>query len=122
MLVCIASMKGGVGKSTLAAMLAKHVASSMAIPVTVVDMDPQRGATILLLGPKKAAAHIGPTMYDVLKSEWDNMPSQEILAQAIVPASYHEGVRLVPAAAALARLVIPGTSQDLMRLAYIQRY
>jgi len=61
-------------------------------------------------------------MYDVLKSEWDNMPSQEILAQAIVPASYHEGVRLVPAAAALARLVIPGTSQDLMRLAYIQRY
>jgi len=56
-------------------------------------------------------------MYDVLKSEWDNMPSQEILAQAIVPASYHEGVRLVPAAAALARLAGPETPRDLLRLA-----
>ena len=85
MLVAIASMKGGVGKSTLAAMLAKHVAGSMGVSVTVVDMDPQRGATILLLGPRKAASHTGPTMYDVLQSELDNIPSHEILARAIVP-------------------------------------
>ncbi len=97
MLVAIASMKGGVGKTTLAAMLAMHVSKSMEIPVTVVDMDPQRGATILLLGPKKAASYAGPTIYDVLESERDNIPSGEILAQAVVPSSYHELVHLVPA-------------------------
>lgn len=117
MVVCIASMKGGVGKSTLAAMLAKHIASSMAIPVTVVDMDPQRGVTILLLGPKNVASHTGPTTYDVLQSELDNIPSHEILTQAIVPSAYHEGVRLVPASAALARLASPETPRDLLRLA-----
>jgi cellulose biosynthesis protein BcsQ len=117
MLVAIASMKGGVGKTTLACMLAKHVAGSTAIPVTVIDMDPQRGATILLLGPKKAASHTGPTMYDVLQSELDNIPSHEILAQAIVPSAYHEGVRLVPASAALARHTGPETPGDLLRLA-----
>ncbi|MEJ2550548.1 MAG: ParA family protein [Anaerolineales bacterium] len=117
MLVAIASMKGGVGKSTLAAMLAKHVAGSMGVSVTVVDMDPQRGATILLLGPRKAASHTGPTMYDVLQSELDNIPSHEILARAIVPSAYHEGVRLVPACTALANIAGPETPRDLLRLA-----
>jgi cellulose biosynthesis protein BcsQ len=120
MLVAIASMKGGVGKSTLAAMLAKHVAGSMGVSVTVVDMDPQRGATILLLGPRKAASHTGPTMYDVLQSELDNIPSHEILAQAIVPSTYHAGVRILPAGAALARLAGPETPRNLLRLALLE--
>ncbi len=117
MLITIASMKGGVGKSTLAAMLAKHVASSMAIPVTVVDMDPQRGATIILLGPQKTASLQGPTTYSLLKSELDNIPSQEILSQAIVPSSYHDLVRILPANAALARLSGPDIPRALLRLA-----
>jgi cellulose biosynthesis protein BcsQ len=117
MVVSIASMKGGVGKSTLAAMLAKHIASSMYIPVTVVDMDPQRGATILLLGPQKTASHKGPSTYDVLKSELDKIPSQEILAQAVVPSSYHNRVRILPASAALARLSGPDIPRSLLRLA-----
>ena len=117
MLVSIASMKGGVGKTTLAAMLAKYVANSMDIPVTVIDMDPQRGATILLLGPQKASLHDGPTTYNVLKSELDNIPSQELLAQAVVPCSYHDLVRLIPANAALGKLAGPETPRDLLRLA-----
>ncbi len=117
MLITIASMKGGVGKSTLTAMLAKYVATSMAIPVTVVDMDPQRGATILLLGPQKTASRKGPTTYDVLKSELDNIPSQEILTQAIIPSSYHDLVRILPASAALARLSGPDIPRSLLRLA-----
>jgi len=117
MLISIASMKGGVGKSTLATMLAKYIATSMAIPVTVVDMDPQRGATILLLGPQKTAASKGPTTYNVLQSELDNIPSQEILTQAIIPSSYHDLVRILPASAALARLSGPDIPRSLLRLA-----
>jgi cellulose biosynthesis protein BcsQ len=117
MLVSIASMKGGVGKTTLAAMLAKHVANSMGIPVTVIDMDPQRGATILFLGPKKTSFYDGPTTYDVLQSELDSIPSQELLAQAVVPSTYHDLVRLVPANAALGKLAGPETPRDILRLA-----
>ncbi|MEJ2606619.1 MAG: ParA family protein [Anaerolineales bacterium] len=117
MYVCIASMKGGVGKSTIASMLAKHVSDSMEIPATVIDMDPQRGATIILLGPKKATSHSGYTIYDVLQSELDKIPSHEILSQSFVTSSYHEQISVVPASAMLGRLAGPGTPRDLLHLA-----
>jgi len=117
MIVSIASMKGGVGKSTIASMLAKYVADTLEIPVTVVDMDPQRGATIILLGPQKTSSLNSCTIYDVLESELENIPSQEILSQAFVPSSYHDSVRVIPASAALGRIAGPDTPRDLLRLA-----
>jgi cellulose biosynthesis protein BcsQ len=48
MVITIASMKGGVGKTTISAMMARYISDKRSSPVVVIDMDPQRGATITL--------------------------------------------------------------------------
>jgi len=84
MLITIASMKGGVRKSTLSTMLAIFVANQRKTPVTVIDLDPQRGATILLLGARHAKQNGGLGTCDILQSEVDHIPSSELFHQARV--------------------------------------
>ncbi len=116
MVVTIASMKGGVGKTTIAAMFAKFVAERRGTPVTVVDMDPQRGATILLLGSEHVRHATGPGTYEILASEQESIPSTELFCQAVQASPYEPRIRVVPSDASLARLG-PDTPRDLLRLA-----
>jgi cellulose biosynthesis protein BcsQ len=116
MVVTIASMKGGVGKTTIATMFAKFVAEQRGTPVTVVDMDPQRGATTLLLGCEHVRKATGPGTYEILGSEQDNIPSTELFYQAVQQSPYDARIRVVPSDASLARLG-PDTPRDLLRLA-----
>ncbi|MCX6071624.1 MAG: ParA family protein, partial [Chloroflexi bacterium] len=83
MVLAVASMKGGVGKSTLSAMLARFIVEHRRKPVTVVDLDPQRGATILLLGAEYARQTAGPGVHEILASEADSIPSTELFHQAL---------------------------------------
>lgn len=114
--VTIASMKGGVGKTTIATMFARFVAEQRGTPVTVVDMDPQRGATILLLGSEHVRKAAGPGTYEILASEQDSIPSTELFYQAVQESPYDARIRVVPSNASLARLG-PDTPRDLLRLA-----
>jgi cellulose biosynthesis protein BcsQ len=117
MVITIASMKGGVGKSTLSTMIAKFIAEQRGTPVTVIDLDPQRGATILLLGARYAKQDSGPGIYEILKSEQDNIPSTELFNLALVASPYNELIRVIPSAASLARLRGPETPRELLSLA-----
>lgn len=117
MVVTIASMKGGVGKSTLSAMIAKFVAERRGSPVTVIDLDPQRGATILLLGAEYARQHSGPGIFEILQSEQENIPSTELLYQALQTSPYDGHIRVLPSDASLARMRGPETARNLLALA-----
>lgn len=117
MVVTIASMKGGVGKSTLSAMLAKFIGEQRGTPVTVVDLDPQRGATILLLGAEYAKHHTGPGVYEILESEQGGMPSAEVVWQALKTSPYDSRIRVIPSDASLARLRGPETPRGLLGVA-----
>ena len=117
MVITIASMKGGVGKSTLSTMIAKFIAEQRGTPVTVIDLDPQRGATILLLGARYAKQDAGPGIYEILQSEHDNIPSTELFNQALVVSPYNELIRVIPSDASLARLRGPETPRELLSLA-----
>ncbi len=117
MVITIASMKGGVGKSTLSTMIAKFIAEERGTPVTVIDLDPQRGATILLLGARYAKQDAGPGIYEILQSEHDNIPSTELFNQALVVSPYKELIRVIPSNASLAQLRGPETPRELLSLA-----
>lgn len=117
MVITVASMKGGVGKSTLSTMIAKFIAEERGTQVTVIDLDPQRGATILLLGARYAKQDTGPGIYEILESEQDNIPSIELFNQALVVSPYNELIRVIPSAASLARLRGPETPRELLSLA-----
>ena len=117
MVITIASMKGGVGKSTLSTMIAKFIAEERGTPLTVIDLDPQRGATILLLGARYAKQDAGPGIYEILQSEQDNIPSTELFYQALVVSPYNELIRVIPSDASLAQLRGPETPRELLSLA-----
>lgn len=117
MVITVASMKGGVGKSTLSTMIAKFIAEQRGTPVIVVDLDPQRGATILLLGARYAKQDAGPGIYEILQSEQDNIPSTELFNQALVDSPYNELIRVIPSDASLAQLRGPETPRELLSLA-----
>ena len=117
MVITVASMKGGVGKSTLTTMIAKFIAEQRGTPVTVIDLDPQRGVTILLLGARYAKQDAGPGIYEILESEQDNIPSTELFNQALVVAPYKELIRVIPSAASLGQMRGPETPRELLSLA-----
>ena len=117
MVITVASMKGGVGKSTLSTMIAKFIAEERGTPVTVIDLDPQRGSTILLLGAKYAKQDAGPGIYEILRSEQDHIPSTELFFQARVVSPYNDLIRVIPSDASLARLRGPETPRELLSLA-----
>jgi len=117
MVITIASMKGGVGKTTIAAMMARYISDKRGSTVVVIDLDPQRGATIILLGARKGASISPPTIYDILQSELANMPSTEIFAQAMRKSPYSDKIFVVPANGDLARILEEDTPPDLLRYA-----
>jgi len=115
--VTLASMKGGVGKTTLTTLLARYLVEIHQLPVLVLDLDPQRGATLLLLGPQQAVKYQGFTTLDILLSEQAGIPSSELVLQALLSSSYHPDIWLIPACAGLGRLAGPHTRRDLLQCA-----
>ena len=117
MIVAIASMKGGVGKTTISAMLARHIADQVQAPVTIIDMDPQRGSTVLLLGPKAAVTVEPPTIADILASELEDIPSTEVFAQSLRKSPYNENIMVVPAHPELTDFMNNDVPVDVLRWA-----
>ena len=50
--VSVINMKGGVGKTTVAAMLARHAAISLSLDVLAIDLDPQANLSQALMGER----------------------------------------------------------------------
>jgi len=117
MVVTVASMKGGVGKSTIAAMLARYIVDNRGSTVAVIDMDPQRGATIVLLGPQMGARIEPPTIYDVLAMELEEIPSTETFAQALRKSPYSDKIFVIPANGELGSLTEMEPPAELLRVA-----
>jgi cellulose biosynthesis protein BcsQ len=109
----VTSMKGGVGKTTIAALLARYIADKRDAKVLIVDMDPQGGASSILLGGTIEA----PTIYDVLQMEHEGNPSGELLVKVIRRSRYHEQILVAPATANLAALGHASHSSDLLKCA-----
>jgi chromosome partitioning protein len=93
----IVSMKGGVGKSTLALSMAVIMARSLPKrkKILVADLDPQANATMTLLSGKLPA---DPTLSQVLLADAN-------VREAIRP-SRHPGIDLLPADSSLADLTL----------------
>jgi chromosome partitioning protein len=81
LVVATSSLKGGVGKTTVALGLA-GAAQVHGVRTLVVDLDPQANATVALdAGPTTA------TVADVLDE-----PTRTVLRRAITPSGWGEGV------------------------------
>lgn len=117
MIVAVASMKGGVGKTTISAMLARYISDRRCAPVTILDMDPQQGSTILMLGPKAGANLQPPSIADILATELENVPSTEIFAQAMRKSPYNDEIFVVPADAELTAFMRRDVPSETLRWA-----
>lgn len=117
MIVSIASMKGGVGKSSITALLARRIVDQKRASVLVIDMDPQRGATILMLGPKVGSKIQPPTIYDVLVNTLERNPPTPAFMQAIRRSPYHDDIYLLPATGELGRLTRTDAPANLLKTA-----
>lgn len=98
MVVTVASMKGGVGKTTIASMLARYLSLMNKKKIILVDMDPQGGASSILLGG--TVKH--PTLVDVLRLEEEGIPSSHLVNQAASTCRHDENIFVIPGHAELA--------------------
>ena len=100
MVVTVTSMKGGVGKTTIVAMIARYLADRDDLKIIVIDMDPQGGASSILLGGQINS----PTVVDILRLEVEGIPSGELMSEATRRSRYDERIFVVPGDADLATL------------------
>jgi MinD-like ATPase involved in chromosome partitioning or flagellar assembly len=115
LIVSIASMKGGVGKSTITALFARQIVDRHLASVLVIDMDPQRGSTILLLGPNAGSRIKPPTICDILTNTLEGYPPSPAFHQAIRRSPYHEEIYVLPATGELVGLTHAGTPMSLLK-------
>ncbi len=117
MIVTITNLKGGVGKSTLTALLAKYIARHKPFdPVVVIDMDPQCGSTTILSGKKLDPSQ--PTIYDALDSENNGVPSTEIFESSFLKVEGEKKLYLVPSSPKLLQFGSNGASTDLLKYVF----
>jgi cellulose biosynthesis protein BcsQ len=117
LIISIASLKGGVGKSTITAMLARQIVDQRRASVLVIDMDPQRGATILLLGPEMGTKIEPPTIYDILLNRLERNPPTPVFMQAIRASPYREDIYVLPATGELGNLTRTDAPANLLKTA-----
>jgi len=98
MVVTVTSMKGGVGKTTITAMLARYLSLRDQKKIIVIDMDPQGGASSILLGGQTEQ----PTLVDILRLEAEGIPSGELMNQAARKCRHDENIFVIPGHAELA--------------------
>jgi len=92
----VLSLKGGVGKTSMTLGLA-GAAHARGLRTLVIDLDPQANATVVL-----DPSHVEFTANDVLADGRSG-----ILAQAIVPSGWGEGISLVASERALEHRAVP---------------
>ena len=92
--LAVVAQKGGVGKTTTATNLAAAIAGQYALRVLVIDLDPQRDSTKLLLG---TAALPEQTIQEVL---WEPRPAGDVM----VPTPTCPDLFIVPGSRELARV------------------
>jgi cellulose biosynthesis protein BcsQ len=108
LVVAVASLKGGVGKTTVALGLA-GAAQQHGLRTLVVDLDPQANATVALdPGPTSA------TIADVLVE-----PRRSVVSRAVAPSSWGEGLDVLVGAEETERLDRP--DPDAKQLAALSR-
>jgi len=117
MIITLTNLKGGVGKSTLTALLAKYIARHKPFdPVVVIDMDPQCGSTTILSGKKLDPSQ--PTIYDALDSEFNGVPSTEIFESSFLKVEGEKKLYLVPSSPRLVQFGSNGASTDLLKYVF----
>lgn len=95
----LTSMKGGVGKTTISAMLARYAVGRDPHPVVLLDLDPQAGLSSILLG----GSIEGPTVADILQAESRGMPTRAMFLEAIRPSRFDDRILVIPSNASLAQ-------------------
>lgn len=103
--VAVLSMKGGVGKTTVALGLAS-AAWHRSMPTLVIDMDPQANASMVL-----EPVHAVFTTSDVLA---DARPG--VAADAIVPSAWGRGIDVLPAERSLEHRTVARDRSSALRL------
>ena len=117
MIITLTNLKGGVGKSTLTALLAKYIARHKQFdPVVVVDLDPQCGSTSILWGKKLDPGQA--TIYDALDSEFNNVPSTELFERSFLKVEGEKKLYLVPSSPKLVQFGSNGASTDLLKYVF----
>jgi len=106
----ITSLKGGVGKTTIATLLSLHFAMEGNHKVLVIDLDPQGGATSLLLGGKIN----GYTVADFLEAVNDGDNPADVIEDTIHKSSIHENIFIMPANKNLVNLSVQGVPANLL--------
>jgi len=109
----ITSLKGGVGKTTISALLSLHFAQVENIKVLVIDLDPQGGASSLLLGGKVG----GYTVADFLSAVNDGDRPTHVIKDVIQRSPIHENIFIMPANKNLVSLSPQGVPGDLLGIA-----
>lgn len=113
MFVTTTSMKGGVGKTTIALLLARYLADFHDRRSLIVDLDPQGGISSVLLGSHPA----GPTIADAMTMESKGIPATDLMHSAIRRSRIHPHFSVIPGNAKLASLARDGLHPNALGIA-----
>lgn len=122
--VALINMKGGVGKSTIAANLAWHMALGWELSVLVIDLDPQFNCSQYLIGHRgieRLLSEDHPTVWDLFerltkapRQQGSSIEVEETLVPILdapnIPASIH----LIPSSLNLSRTLRHPTGKEQM--------
>lgn len=106
----ITSLKGGVGKTTLTALLGLYFSNTAKQQVLIVDMDHQAGATSLFYGGSVK----GYSVFDFLRAVLDGEDSGTVIEEMVSVSPYNENIFVIPANVDLLSLNTMGAPIDLL--------
>ncbi len=113
MIVTTTSMKGGVGKTTIALLLARYLADFRQQRSLIVDLDPQGGISSVLLGGNPS----GPTIADGMRMESKGIASADLMYNAVQRSRAHPLISIIPGNARLASLARDGLHPNALGIA-----
>lgn len=124
--ICISviNMKGGVGKTTIAALLARHAALHLKRNVLAIDLDPQANLSQTLMGEQNYKRFLNdrsPSIVEVFKGYQPptlNFPSANTLnVGEVVRASTPNNLKVIPSRFDFSHVLISAVTPDPQRLA-----
>ncbi len=124
--VCISviNMKGGVGKTTIAALLARHAAQSLEIKVLAVDLDPQANLSQALMGEgayRRFLDDQSPSIVEVFNGYQpptsSSASTSELEASSVAHSTSSRNLTVIPSRFDFSDNLISSVSTDPRRLA-----
>ena len=115
--ICISviNMKGGVGKTTVAAFLARHAAQAMNLNVLAVDLDPQANLSQALMGAKPYKVFLNdkkPSIFELFNGyqppHGNNASPLTLGPNSVIHDSDTRNLRLIPSRVCLFRQLKQG--------------